>query len=191
MPSADSKAAGLTYFSNESEFSDRSALPESEIAECTALMEALRQWHEAERDLAEASRRYMQLNDSDMRTIRLLIRAQRQGLIVTPKDIAAAVGISSASTTKLVDRLVAGGHLIRVPHPHDRRTTSIEVTEETAQAAHESVGRQHARRFDVIAALNSRERETVLRFLSAMTEADRPQGVLADDGSGRSTQDRD
>ena len=190
MPSADPKAAGLTYFSNESEFSDRSALSASEIAECTALMEALRQWHEAERVLAEASRRYMQLNDSDMRTIRLLIRAQRQGLVVTPKDIAAAVGISSASTTKLIDRLVAGGHLVRIPHPHDRRTTSIEVTEATAQAAHEAVGRQHARRFEAIAALDSQERETVLRFLSAMTEADRPQGVLADNERDRPGQDR-
>ena len=153
-------------------------------------MEALRQWHEAERVLAEASRRYMQLNDSDMRTIRLLIRAQRQGLVVTPKDIAAAVGISSASTTKLIDRLVAGGHLVRIPHPHDRRTTSIAVTEATAQAAHEAVGRQHARRFEAIAALDSQERETVLRFLSAMTEADRPQGVLADNERDRPGQDR-
>lgn len=64
------------------------------------------------------------------------------------------------------------------------------MTEETAQAAHESVGRQHARRFEAIAALNSRERATVLRFLSAMTEADRPQGVLADDGFSRPGQDR-
>lgn len=183
MPPADrssSSKSELRYFPSDSEFSDRTHLSESEHAECIAVLEALREWREAERVLAEASRRYMSLNDTDMRTIRLLIHAQRQGRVITPKDIAEAVGITSASTTKLVDRLVAGGHLVRVPHPHDRRTTSIEVTPETARAAHESVGRQHARRFDAIAALDSGERSAVLRFLSAMTEADRPQGVLDD-----------
>lgn len=169
----------LNYFLIEPEFSDRSHLSRAEISQCNSIMEALRRWREADRALSEASRRYMHLNDSDMRAIRMLIHAQKQGRVVTPKDIARDVGISSASTTKLSDRLVAGGHLSRSPHAKDRRTICIEVTPETARAARETIGRQHARRFDAAAAMSSEEREVVVRFLSALVEADQPQGDLA------------
>lgn len=141
-------------------------------------MEALRDWQEAARSLSDASKRYMKLNESDMRAIRMLIRSQKQNQIVTPKDIAREVGISSASTTKLVDRLVAGGHLIRVPHPNDRRTTCIEVTEHTTQSAHNTIGRQHARRFMAASAMSASERDVVIRFLTDLAEADSPQGEL-------------
>lgn len=169
----------LNYFSSDSEYSDRSHLSRAEIAQCNSVMEALHRWREADRALSEASRRYMRLNDSDMRAIRMIIHAQKQGQVVTPKDIAREVGISSASTTKLIDRLVAGGHLIRVPHSDDQRTICIEVTPQTAQTARETIGRQHSRRFDAAAAMSAAEREAVVRFLTALAEADRPQGDLA------------
>lgn len=121
----------------------------------------------------------MRLNESDMRAIRMLMQAQKQERAVTPKDIAHEVGISSASTTKLIDRLVVAGHLIRAQHPKDQRTTCIEVTAETARAARETIGRQHARRFDAAAAMSSDERDVVVRFLTALAEADEPQGDLA------------
>ncbi|WP_257930209.1 MarR family winged helix-turn-helix transcriptional regulator [Brevibacterium sp. 239c] len=169
----------LQYFSNEPEFFDRSQLTQPEITQCMSVMEALRHWREADRALAEASRRYMRLNESDMRAIRMLMQAQKQGQIITPRDIAHEVGISSASTTKLIDRLVAAGHLTRAPHPKDQRTLCIYVTPQTAQAARETVGRQHARRFAAAANMSSDEREVVIRFLTALTEADEPQGDLA------------
>lgn len=164
---------------NDSEFSDRSHLSQAEIDQCQKVMESLRQWREADRALSEVSRRYMRLNESDMRTIRMLIRAQQRGRVVTPKDIACEVGISSASTTKLVRRLEDNGHLVRVPHPSDRRTICLEVTAATARVAREAIGRQHSRRFDAAAALDGDERETVIRFLTALAEADSPQGYLA------------
>lgn len=169
----------VRYFANDSDLIDRSHLSAADVDQCVEVMDALRRWREADRVLSEASRRYMRLNESDMRAIRMLIRAQGQGLCVTPKDIAHEVGISGASTTKLVDRLVAGGHVVRVPHPSDRRTMCIAVTEPTKQAAHETVGRQHARRFAAAADMSSDDRETVIRFLSALAEADFPVGELA------------
>lgn len=132
----------------------------------------------------------MRLNESDMRAIRMLIHAQRQGRVVTPKDIAHSVGISSASTTKLIDRLVAGNHLIRSPHPNDQRRICIEVTPQTAQAARETIGRQHARRFDAAAAMSTEEREVVVRFLTALAEADQPQGDLAGSSTPAAEQGR-
>jgi len=168
----------VRYFAKDSDLIDRTRLSETDLEQCIRVMEALREWQEAARALSEASKRYMKLNESDMRAIRMLIRAQQQHQIVTPKDIAREVGISSASTTKLVDRLVDGGHLIRVPHPSDRRTTCIEVTEHTRLSAHETIGRQHARRFTAAASMSWEDREAVIRFLGALVEADTPQGDL-------------
>ena len=182
MPESDSDVTPLDdmrYFSRDSDLVDRSQLTEAEIDQCVRVMDALRGWQEAARKLSEASKRFMKLNESDMRAIRMIIRARRQGQVVTPKDIAREVGISSASTTKLVDRLVAAGHLVRAQHPSDRRTVCIEVTESTRVSAHETIGRQHARRFDAAAAMSPDDREAVIRFLTALSEADEPQGELA------------
>jgi len=158
----------------EGDLVDRSGLDDSEVDQIVRVMQSLRGWHETQRRMSEASRRYMKLNETDMRAIRYLVAARNQGEIATPGAISAYLGISSASTTKLLDRLEHGGHIVRAPHPTDRRALAISVTDTTRAAARESVGRLHARRFAVAAALTSAERETVIRFLDALsaTEVD-------------------
>lgn len=158
----------------EGDLVDRSRLDDSEVDQIVRVMQSLRGWHETQRRMSEASRRYMKLNETDMRAIRYLVAARNQGEIATAGAISAYLGISSASTTKLLDRLEHGGHIVRAPHPTDRRALAISVTDTTRAAARESVGRLHARRFAVAAALTSAERETVIRFLDALsaTEVD-------------------
>ncbi|HIV56664.1 MAG TPA: MarR family transcriptional regulator [Candidatus Stackebrandtia faecavium] len=173
--------ADVSFFSSDSDLIDHADLSNEDRQQCVRVMEALREWQEAARTLSEASQRYMKLNESDMRAIRMMIRAEKQNQIVTPKDIAREVRISSASTTKLIDRLVAGQHVVRFPHPNDRRTTCIKVTEHTRRSAHETVGRQHARRFTVAASMSPKDRDTVIRFLADLTDADVPQEELAPD----------
>lgn len=153
-------------------------LDPADAAQSFAVMEALGELQESWRTLAKLSAQYMRLNETDMRAIRLVMAAQQRGEQITPKDIARAVDISAASTTKLIDRLEAGGHLVRSPHPSDRRTQLISVTESTRRTAGRTVGRQHARRFEVAAAMSPADRETVIAFLRAMIEADQPQDEL-------------
>ncbi|GAB2563181.1 MarR family transcriptional regulator [Leucobacter ruminantium] len=157
-------------------------LPAAEAAQVFAVMDALGEWQNAARALAADSARFMHLNETDMSAIRMVMRAQRRGEIVTPRDISHEIGISSASTTKLVDRLVAGGHLTRSAHPSDRRTSCIRVTESTRRVAHDTIGRQHARRLAVARALAPAEREAVIRFFAQLTEADRLRDHLRVDG---------
>ena len=157
---------------------DAHELSEADTAQAFAVMDALGAWQEAGRALAKLSADYMRLNETDMRAIRMVMAAQQRGEVVTPKDIARAVDITSASTTKLVDRLIAAGHLKRSPHPSDRRTVSIEVTPATRATASSTIGRQHARRFAVAAALTREERAAVITFLTGMLEADQPQPEL-------------
>lgn len=151
------------------ELVDRTGMSEEDVDQVVRVMRALRDWHEAADRMSEASRRYMQLNETDMRALRYLIAAHNQTRLVTPGALSSYLGISTASTTKLLDRLERGGHVRRSPHPTDRRALTVAVTEATRADARQSVGRQHARRFRVAAAMSSTERETVIEFLEGMT----------------------
>ena len=132
------------------------------------LISALGRLQAAEQRLADALLRYMRLNQSDMRALNYLIECGNQGLVATPGAIAAHLHISTASTTKLLDRLQRAGHITRQAHPSDRRALAIAITPETHQAALRSVSSQQARRCRVAARLTPAERQTVMRFLDDM-----------------------
>ncbi|MGO4678449.1 MarR family winged helix-turn-helix transcriptional regulator [Microbacterium sp. 2MCAF23] len=149
---------------------DRAGMDESAIRQITELMASLGELRDAEQRLAEASRRYMKLNETDMRALHYLIVCANRGAVATPGGIAQHLGISTASTTKLLDRLESGGHVVRSAHPSDRRALAISITPETKKAAMETVGRQQARRFHSAARLTEAEREVVIRFLRDMTK---------------------
>ena len=145
-------------------------IDEAELGQIVRVMDAMFRWREAEKRVTEASRRYMRLGDNDMRALRLAIVMADRNEHVTARDIAQHLGISSASTTKLLDRLEAGGHIRRTPHPTDRRALAILVDPGTRAAAEATVGREHARRFRVAAALAPEEREIVIRFLDQLSD---------------------
>ncbi|SDX34011.1 DNA-binding transcriptional regulator, MarR family [Arthrobacter sp. cf158] len=152
------------------ELVDRSGLSEEDVQQISHLMAALGRLREAEQRLSDASLRYMKLNQSDMRALHYLIVCANHDVIATPGAIAARLHISTASTTKLLDRLEKAGHVTRRAHPSDRRALAIAITPETHEAAMRTVGRQQAKRFLAAARLTSTERDTVMRFLDDMAE---------------------
>lgn len=158
------------------EMIDRGSLTPAEIAEIGDLMNAFGELREAEQRLAEASRAYMKLNDTDMRALHFLIVSGNRGEIATPGAIAAHLRITSAATTKLLDRLERDGHVVREQHPSDRRAITVSITPETRASAIETVGRQQARRFYAAARLTSEERAVVTRFVRDMAAEISHQG---------------
>lgn len=152
----------------DSRLIDRSAMSDEDVRQIGRLMGALGRLRDAEDALSEASLRYMKLNRTDMRALHYLIAMKNRKEIATPGLMAVHLGISSASTTKLLDRLEHGNHISREPHPTDRRALAITITDETHEAALNTVGRQQAKRFHAAARLTSDERESVIRFLDDM-----------------------
>ncbi|CAH0190135.1 MULTISPECIES: MarR family transcriptional regulator [unclassified Microbacterium] len=167
------------------ELIDRSAVSAADVRQISALMRALGELREAEQKISEASLRYMKLNSTDMRALHFLIACENSGSVATPGAMAAHLGISTASTTKLLDRLERGGHVTRSPHPSDRRALAIAITAATRRSAIETVGRQHARRFAAAARLAPAEREIITRFLADMTTeialGDEPWAISAEE----------
>lgn len=153
----------------QSELVDRAGMDPAELRHIGDVMAALGRLRSAENELSDASLKYMQLNQSDMRALHYLIVSANTQQTATPGAIAAHLKISTASTTKLLDRLEKAGHIIRQPHPSDRRALAISITAKTKQAAMETVGRQHAKRFQAAARLTPAERDVVIRFLDDMS----------------------
>lgn len=170
VPSISSSLYDISATDPESKLIDRSELEPDSIEQITRLMRSMAKVRDVEEALSKASQKFMQLSQIEMRGIHYLIVAANQKRVVTPSALAQHLGITSASTTKLLDRLEEAGHIIRTPHPTDRRSLSICVTEETHTVARDTVGRMHATRFTVAAALTPGEREVVIRFLDQIAD---------------------
>ena len=143
-------------------------MSEDDLAQISAVMQAMGNLRDAENRLMEASLDYMKLGRNDMRALHFLIVCENRDTVATPGAIAAHLHVSSASTTKLLDRLERAGHITRSPHPSDRRALAIRITPETRHTAVETVGRQQARRFDAAARLTPEQRAVVIEFLTSM-----------------------
>lgn len=143
----------------------RNGMEPAELESIMAVLAAVKRWREAEHSMSEKSRSDMKLGDNDMKAMRFIIVSMNQGKTVTPGMIADHLGISTASTTKLLDRLAVADHITRSPHPTDRRAVVITVNPHAHAEVQENVGRMHARRFQVAAGLEPHEREIVIRFL--------------------------
>lgn len=147
---------------------DRSGMDPATVGHIGEVMAALGRLRSAEQDLSDASLKYMKLNQTDMRALHYLIVAVNTGETATPGALSTHLKISTASTTKLLDRLERAGHITRAPHPSDRRALAITITAKTRQAAMDTVGRQQAKRFHAAARLTEAERNVVIRFLDDM-----------------------
>ncbi|NNC13979.1 MarR family transcriptional regulator [Planctomonas sp. JC2975] len=162
-------------------------LADEEIEQIVRVLAGIRDWREAEQEIGFRSRSDMKLNETDMKALRFLVAAKNQGTIVTPKLLSDHLGISTASTTKLLDRLAAAGHIERAPHPTDRRALVITITRRTHERVRDSVGRTHAQRWEVAASLTPEEREVVIGFLQRLAATARP---TTGDGGQRSEPDQ-
>lgn len=161
---------GLSANDPDGRLIDRGGVSEADIAQITGLMQALGALRDEEDRFARASEEYMNLGRTDMRALHFLIVAENLGRVVTAAALAAHLQITSASTTKLLDRLERAGHITRSPHPSDRRALAVRVTAQTRRVATATVGVYQARRFRAAARLTSAEREVVTRFLRDMTD---------------------
>ena len=144
-------------------------LSEDELAQIVRLLGAMREWREADQRLSFESRTHMKLNETDMRALRYIIASMNADVPVTAGALSDHLHISTASTTKLLDRLERAGHVVRRPHPTDRRAVTVEITPETHREVRRTMGLQHARRFEVVRALSPHDRDTVTRFLQELS----------------------
>lgn len=145
-------------------------MPEYDPAE-RELLRAVRDLVRSDDAMRRATGKRMALVPSDLRATRFVMAAEREGVAVTPRDVARHLGLTTAATTTVLDRLVEAGHVQRLPHPTDRRSKVVVVTEHARREAHVALHEVHERMRAAAAGVPPEARPAVLTFLRAMTEA--------------------
>ncbi|MBP2414214.1 DNA-binding MarR family transcriptional regulator [Arthrobacter stackebrandtii] len=73
--------------------------------------------------------RQLDINETDFKALQHLTF----GTALTPGELAAKLGITSAASTALVDRLSARGQVVRTPNPSDRRSVLVHASPDTVE----------------------------------------------------------
>jgi DNA-binding MarR family transcriptional regulator len=133
-------------------------------------LNALRRYRAAESAMRRRTRSMLRLNETDMRAMRFIVSAERDTRAVSPKDLAVHLGISSASTTVLIDRLVASGHISRARHPSDGRGVVLTATATAHTDIRATFGDLHTRMMAVARRLDPNEAAIVTSFLEQMAD---------------------
>lgn len=145
--------------------------PDGQLDYSAAVLKSLRDYRAAETEIRRSTRDSMGMGETDILALRYLLRMQASGKQVVPKDLSQFLNITSASTTSLIDRLVASGHVRREAHPTDRRSVVVIPTVESDKEVRETLGSMHRRMMQVAEGLTVDEARVVVDFLRRMTEA--------------------
>jgi DNA-binding MarR family transcriptional regulator len=140
-------------------------------ARSTSVMEAMRSYRAAEVAMRRRTQNSMDMGENELLVLRFLARARLRGEGVTPVTLSRYLGITSASTTALLDRLVKSGHVTRSPNPDDRRSVLIASSEKSDAEVRATLAAMHDRMMAVVRDMRPDERATVIDFLDAMRVA--------------------
>ncbi|MCO1658356.1 MarR family winged helix-turn-helix transcriptional regulator [Pseudonocardia humida] len=135
-----------------------------------ALWAVLRTADEAQHALA----RDLGMTHTDARALDHVLSTPEQ---LGPVELGRRLGMSSASATAMVDRMVTGGHLARRPHPGDRRRQVLVATDRARTVAVAAMT-PLLRALDAIAEdLDEAASTAVVGYLRAVAETQRAYGA--------------
>lgn len=119
-------------------------------ARSTSVMEAMRSYRAAEVAMRRRTQQSMDMGENELLVLRYLARAQLRDDLVTPVTLSRYLGITSASTTALLDRLEKSGHIVRTPHPRDRRSIVITSSAKSDDEVRHTLAAMHDRMMTVV-----------------------------------------
>ncbi|GAB18805.1 putative MarR family transcriptional regulator [Gordonia effusa NBRC 100432] len=105
------------------------------------------------------------LHPTDIRALILLLDDERGGRVSTPSDLAGRLGLNSASTTALLDRLEGSDFIRRNPHATDRRKVVVSITPHAVNVGQEFFGPTITRLTAALGDYSADETAAVARFL--------------------------
>jgi DNA-binding MarR family transcriptional regulator len=136
-----------------------------------AAIASLQALGDAVHDADDQALRTLRMLPIDALALRHLVMAQREGQTVNGTQLAQVLRLSSAGTTKLIDRLVRSGRAERHPNPNDRRGIIIVPADTAAQDLARAYGHIQNPLIAAIDELNPDEADTIQRFASRLTAA--------------------
>ncbi len=135
------------------------------------LLQSFRLYRAAEVAMRRRTRESMAMGENDLLVLRHLLQAQQQGRFVSPSELSRYLGVSTASVTAIVDRLVASGHVRRERHERDRRSVYVVPTPETDGEVRRTLGEMHDRMLEAVLDMSPDETRIVIDTLSRLQAA--------------------
>ncbi|MEU6554767.1 helix-turn-helix domain-containing protein [Streptomyces sp. NPDC046915] len=111
------------------------------------------------------------MHPTDVRALIALMDARRAGEEMTAGRLGAALGLNSAGTTALLDRLERAGHVRRVRGERDRRKVAVEVDERAVELGWAFFGPLIERSVELLRGYDERQLAAIRDFLGGVREA--------------------
>lgn len=150
---------------------------EEEDDSAITMLAAVRRLRQADHDLRRRISAGMDMNTTDLEALRHVIAHEAAEDPLTLLRLARLLGISGASTSKLLDRLTRSGHLRRTPHPTDRRALVVLATDHAHEQVRDRLATMHDRMLEAAQQVPPDSRRAVAEFLDALTEQIDEQSV--------------
>jgi DNA-binding MarR family transcriptional regulator len=106
------------------------------------------------------------ISTSELQALRHLVEGSRG-----PVELSHLLGVTSAASSGVVDRLAGRGHVQRRPHPDDGRRTQVEVTPTGRDEIATLLRPLRTRLAAVDAGLDDEERAVIRHYLDEVTAA--------------------
>jgi DNA-binding MarR family transcriptional regulator len=135
------------------------------------VLEAMRTYRAAESAMRRRTQASMGMNENDLLALRYILTAYQDQRTVGPKELTSYLGISSASTTVLLDRLEKSGRIRRESSPFDRRALILVPTATTDEEIRQAQGAVPERMVEVAQKLDDTQAQVVIDFLADMQAA--------------------
>lgn len=111
------------------------------------------------------------MHPTDVRALICLLDAARADIGMTAGRLGTQLGLNSAGTTSVIDRLVRLGHITREPDERDRRRVLLAVDERAVELGWAFFGPAIERTAALLRGFDPKEVEAVRRFLLGANEA--------------------
>jgi DNA-binding MarR family transcriptional regulator len=133
------------------------------------VLEALRTFRTAEADARTRARTSLGVGETALAALRIVGEGEARGHGVSPKELADRLGVTAASTSALVDKLVRAGHLVRHPDPNDRRGVTLTTRGPSVRRALHAMGELETRTIRAAESMPPEALGVVIEFLHEMT----------------------
>ncbi|MFF8274913.1 MarR family transcriptional regulator [Streptomyces lateritius] len=110
------------------------------------------------------------MHTTDVRALICLLDAERAGVDATAGRLGASLGLNSAGTTAVIDRLERLGLLARVQDARDRRRVLLRVEDRARELGRASFGPLIDGTVALLADFDEQEVDAVSRFLSGVRD---------------------
>ncbi|MPY54572.1 MarR family transcriptional regulator [Streptomyces acidicola] len=111
------------------------------------------------------------MHPTDVRALIALMDASRSGSEMTAGRLGTLLGLNSAGTTAVVDRLERLGHVRRVRDERDRRRVLVEIDERAVELGQAFFGPLIGRAVELLEGYDERELTAIRGFLTGVRDA--------------------